>query len=221
MKNSKRVLVWIVVVLGVLFAAIQLVPVDRSNPASQTQVPADTQARAVLSRACYDCHSNETKWPWYSYVAPVSWLVARDVNEGRAKLNFSTWNLLSAEQQSEAFKESWEKVQEGEMPLWFYLPLHPSAKLSPTDRAVLQAWAASAGTTSATGGGIDPGTGAGIDSVSGTGSDSTGATGSELGTTDTGAGTTSVPSGGGGSLGVGGAGESGAYGDVDNDGDND
>ena len=151
MKGSRGVVVWIVVMFGILFVAIQFVPVDRSNPASQTQVSGSAEAKAVLKRACYDCHSNEVVWPWYSYVAPVSWLVAKDVKEGREKLNFSTWNLLSAEQQSKAFGESWEKVQEGEMPLWFYLPLHPSAKLSTADRTVLQAWASSGGAATGTG----------------------------------------------------------------------
>ena len=145
MKAIKSVWGMIGIGLAVVFLAIQFVPVDRSNPAVQTQVPASAEARAVLERACYDCHSNQTKWPWYSYVAPMSWLAAKDVQDGRAELNFSTWNLLSAEEQAEGVGESWEKVQSGEMPLWFYLPLHPEAKLSPADRAVLQAWASSAG----------------------------------------------------------------------------
>jgi Haem-binding domain len=213
MKSRKGILIWILVVLGVLFAAIQFVPVDRSNPATQTQVPATPQARDVLTRACYDCHSNETVWPWYSYVAPVSWLVAKDVRDGRSKLNFSTWNVLSAEEQSEAFQESWEQVQEGEMPLWFYLPLHPSAKLSAADRAVLQAWSSSAGTSSTTGTGGQAGT------ATDTGSGASSGTGTDMGTS--GAGGTSVPSGGDRTLGIGGAGESRANGDVDNDGDND
>lgn len=200
MKGSRRALVWSVGVLGILIVAIQFVPVDRSNAATQTQVPASAEARAVLTRACYDCHSNETAWPWYSYVAPVSWLVARDVREGRQKLNFSTWNLLSSGQQSEGVKESWEKVQEGEMPLWFYLPLHPSARLSDADRSVLQAWASSGGI--GTGASMGPDTGIGT----GSGADITGGTGTGSGT-DVGTRTGAGASGDQGS-GVGGAGES-------------
>jgi hypothetical protein len=126
--------------LGAVFLAIQLVPVDRSNPPVEEEVPASPEARAVLKRACYDCHSNAVVWPWYSRVAPVSWLVARDVREGREALNYSTWNRLDAEDRREALEESWEETEEGEMPLWFYLPLHPEARLDAADLAVLGAW---------------------------------------------------------------------------------
>jgi hypothetical protein len=125
-------------VLGVLFLAIQLVPVDRSNPPVEEEVPASPEARAVLRRACYDCHSNEVRWPWYARVAPVSWLIARDVSEGREALNYSTWNRLDAGDRREALEESWEETEEGEMPLWFYLPMHPEAWLSREDLAILE-----------------------------------------------------------------------------------
>jgi Haem-binding domain len=75
----------------------------------------------------------------------VSWVIARDVHEGRAALNFSTWNRLSANKQAEAVRESWEEIAEGKMPTWFYLALHPEARLSPADQSVLRAWSASAG----------------------------------------------------------------------------
>lgn len=129
-----------------LFLAIQLVPVDRSNPPVEAEVPATPEARSVLKRACYDCHSNEVVWPWYAHVAPVSWLVARDVVEGREAVNYSAWNRLSAEDRRELLDESWEEVEEDEMPLWFYLPLHPDAKLSQADRAVLREWSRQART---------------------------------------------------------------------------
>jgi hypothetical protein len=143
----KRLLRWNVlrwVVLGVvgLLAAIQLAPVDRSNPPVEAEVPADPNVRAILRRACYDCHSNETVWPWYSRVAPFSWLVARDVREGRRELNFSTWNQYTTKQQIKKLKESWEEVAEGEMPPWFYLPVHRDAVLPPEDRAALRQWSA-------------------------------------------------------------------------------
>jgi hypothetical protein len=129
--------------LSVLVAllAIQLVPVDTSNPPVTGDIPTSPGVKAVLRRACYDCHSNETKWPWYGRVAPVSWLVARDVGAGRAELNFSTWNQYSTQQQVKKLKESWEKVAEGEMPPWFYLPAHRDARLSAEDRALLRRWA--------------------------------------------------------------------------------
>lgn len=214
MKGSQRALIWVGTILGILLLAIQFVPVDRSNPARQTRVPASPEARAILQRACYDCHSNEVRWPWYSYVAPVSWLVAKDVKEGREALNFSTWNLLSAAEQADAFNESWEKVQQGEMPLWFYLPLHPSAKLSPADRAILQSWASSGGAGSASGAdtGADASTGTGTGTSGGT-------TGTDSGTTGAGTGLGSIDFGAGTGT-TGGTSES-TFGDGDGDGDGD
>jgi hypothetical protein len=101
--------------------------------------------RAILRRACYDCHSHETEWPWYSRVAPISWKIAEDVHEGRAALNFSTWNRLDTKHRVEAMHHAWEEVAEEEMPPWFYLPPHPAARLSPEDRSLLRAWAMAAG----------------------------------------------------------------------------
>jgi hypothetical protein len=141
----RRVAGWTIGILAVAFVAIQLLPVDRTNPPVESEVPAPPEVRAVLKRACYDCHSNETVWPWYARVAPVSFLLAHDVSEGREALNFSTWNRLDTKQRVKAMQESWEEVQEGEMPPWFYLPPHPDARLSAADRALLRTWARSAG----------------------------------------------------------------------------
>jgi hypothetical protein len=129
------------VALLVALGAIQLVPVDTSNPPVTADVPASPAVKGILRRACYDCHSNETQWPWYGRIAPVSWLLARDVREGRAELNFSTWNQYSTQQRVKKLKESWEEVAEGEMPPWFYLPVHRDARLSADDRTLLRQWA--------------------------------------------------------------------------------
>ncbi len=139
----KRFVVLSFTVLTLAFLGIQLVPVERKNPPVETEVPASEEVRSILRRACYDCHSNETRWPWYSRIAPVSWLVARDVHEGREELNFSTWNRLSTKKQVEALHESWETVEEGEMPPWYYLPPHPDARLSARDRTALRDWSRS------------------------------------------------------------------------------
>lgn len=139
-----KVVRWVVLGVVVVLVGMQFVPVDRSNPPVTAEVPAPPEVRAVLRRACYDCHSNETTWPWYGRVAPVSWLVARDVHEGREELNFSTWDQYTSRQQVEKLKESWEEVEEGEMPLWFYLPVHRDAVLSDADRAALRNWALAA-----------------------------------------------------------------------------
>lgn len=131
--------------LGALLA-IQLIRPEMTNPTADpaqdfrqvAQAPAEVQG--ILEAACYDCHSNETKHPWYSQVAPVSWWVANHINEGREALNFSTFGALPAEDRAEALEESAEKVQQGEMPLDSYVWMHPEARLSAEQRNVLLQW---------------------------------------------------------------------------------
>jgi hypothetical protein len=89
----------------------------------------------VLRRACADCHSHETEWPWYSKISPISWMVARHVEDGRAKLNLSNWT--PSQDQMEEILDSVEKTK---MPLSSYYLMHPKARLSEADRAVLRAW---------------------------------------------------------------------------------
>ena len=131
-----RIVRWPALALLVLLLAAQLVPYGRrhTNPSVRVEPRWDSPAatRALAVRACYDCHSNETVWPWYSHVAPVSWLAQLDVEEGRRKLNFSEWDRP----QKEAH-ESAETVRTGEMPPWFYLPIHPDARLTPAETQAL------------------------------------------------------------------------------------
>ncbi|MEP7355180.1 MAG: heme-binding domain-containing protein [Acidobacteriota bacterium] len=118
---------------------MQFVPFGRSheNPPTTKEVVWDSPETAdLMQRACYDCHSNRTVWPWYSNVAPISWLVQRDVNGGRRHLNFSEW-----EKPSQHAKDVANQVNSGEMPPWFYLPMHPNAKLSDADVKALMAGA--------------------------------------------------------------------------------
>jgi cytochrome c551/c552 len=107
-----------------------------------SDVGAPPEVAAILRRACYDCHSNETVWPWYAGVAPVSWLLAHDVQEGRAELNFSTWDTYDAARRKKKLKETAEEVAEGEMPPWLYVLMHPDARLDATARERLRAWTA-------------------------------------------------------------------------------
>ena len=100
----------------------------RLNPPVEVEVPALANVRVILRWACYDCHSNETVWPWYSQVAPFSWLVVRDVRKGRDELNFSTWNRITAKQQVQKLKQSWKEVAKGDMPPWFYVTFHSDEK---------------------------------------------------------------------------------------------
>ena len=128
-------LLGVAVVVG-LFLLIQLVPYGRShtNPSTRNEPRWDSpQTRELAKRACFDCHSNETTWPWYSNVAPVSWLVQSDVDSGRATLNFSDW---TGAPQGEAGDVP-GVVRRGEMPPRFYPLMHGGAKLSPTEREAL------------------------------------------------------------------------------------
>lgn len=135
-----RIVFGVIALLVVAFVFIQFVPVDRSNPPVTADIPTPPEVKVILKRACYDCHSNETVWPWYSQIAPFSWLLARDVHEGRAELNFSTWDQYSTKEQVKKMKKSWEEVQEGEMPPWYYLPAHRDAALADADLQALRTW---------------------------------------------------------------------------------
>ena len=95
----------------------------------------------ILERSCFDCHSNRTRWPWYGYVAPFSWLVADHIKEGREALNFANWDLYDEEEQLELREEAWDEVDLGEMPPDYYLLLHPEGQLNESERALLRAWA--------------------------------------------------------------------------------
>jgi mono/diheme cytochrome c family protein len=119
-----------------LLAAIQFVPYGRprANPPVVAEPRWDVPpTRALFSRACADCHSHETRWPWYAHVAPVSWLVARHVEEGREHFNVSEWGLDRRNEGDEAAG----MLAEGEMPLRAYLLAHPEARLSDAERAEL------------------------------------------------------------------------------------
>ena len=96
--------------------------------------------KEILVRSCYDCHSNQTNYPWYSYVAPVSWLVAKDTREGRDELNFSTWGDLSKRKKIRTLNDIAEEVEEKEMPLEIYTVVHRDAKLSSEQIEAITAW---------------------------------------------------------------------------------
>ncbi len=125
----------------VAVVAAQLVPVDRHNPPVRMEVDAPADVKRILERSCYDCHSNRTRWPWYSRVAPVSWLVARDVHEGREEINFSEWPMFDFDEQDHLLEQVEKQVTRGKMPLPVYLIMHGDAALSRADRETLLAWA--------------------------------------------------------------------------------
>lgn len=134
-KMSRRRMALAGGALAALFGVLQLLPVggERSNPPVVAEPPWDSpRTRELFLRTCADCHSNLTRWPWYSRVAPVSWLVTADVAEGREHFNVSEWHL----EQKDA-DEAAEKFRDREMPLKIYLPTHPEARLDAAERAEL------------------------------------------------------------------------------------
>ena len=132
---------WSLATLVILGVMIQFVPYGRMNPPDPVRrEPAwDSPAtRALAARTCFDCHSNQTVWPWYAHIAPVSWLLRHDVDDGREHVNFSEWDRLQR-----GLRGARGDVMEGRMPPWYYLPLHPQAKLSTAEKeALLQGLAA-------------------------------------------------------------------------------
>lgn len=131
----KRLVLWGVLLVAALLGLIQLVPYghDHENPPVRMEPAwASEQTRALAVRACFACHSNETEWPWYSNIAPVSWVIKNHVDEGRDELNFSEWDRPQREAD-----ESAETILEGEMPLWDYLLFNPEARLSSSENDLL------------------------------------------------------------------------------------
>ncbi len=95
------------IVIAVILIAIQFIPVDKTNPPVTSELDAPIEIISILKKSCYDCHSNETVWPWYSNIAPTSWLVASDVKDARAHLNFSEWENLSRKDRVKMKEEIW------------------------------------------------------------------------------------------------------------------
>jgi hypothetical protein len=126
--------------LLVALAAIQFLPIDRTNPPVQNDLEVSAAVKVILRSSCYDCHSNETRWPWYSHLAPASWLVTHDVHEARRKFNFSSWGLLDQKRIQHLKEHMWEEVSAGDMPPGTYLFAHPDARLTPQALATLKQW---------------------------------------------------------------------------------
>jgi hypothetical protein len=123
------------------FVALQLVPVRRTNPPVESDVAAPAEVKDLLRRACYDCHSHETRWPWYARVAPVSWWIADDVEHARIELNFSRWPNHDPDEQRASLSDIRKQVSRGWMPLRSYKLLHPRARLDAAEREALLRWA--------------------------------------------------------------------------------
>jgi cytochrome c551/c552 len=135
----------IITIPVLLFLVIQLFPVrllQTNPPVVKEPQWLDPQTRVLAQRACFDCHSNETVWPIYSRIAPVSWLVTNDMINGRSKLNFSDWGKArgkggEASQGGKDENDFAKVINDGSMPPWYFLLLHPEAKLSEAEKQQL------------------------------------------------------------------------------------
>lgn len=136
-RRGRRIVFFCVAGAAGLFLLAQAVPYGRShgNP-PVTKEPAwdSPRTRALAERACFDCHSNLTRWPWYSNVAPESWLIQRDVNEGRSKLDFSEWDRAQDVDPAEI-----AEAVHGGMPPWYYQLMHSRSRLSKAEKEQLVA----------------------------------------------------------------------------------
>lgn len=124
----------------VIFVLIQLIPIDRTNkPVDKKQNFVDLlnppkEVQTILKNACYDCHSNEVKYPKYAFVAPISWAIKHHIDEGRERVNFSEWGVYNADQKKHILGDLIESVETKEMPLNGYVPMHPEADLTDAQR---------------------------------------------------------------------------------------
>ena len=151
--RSSKVLRWVLLIGLSLFAIAQVIRPAKTNPVSdptwalESQVQLDPKVAAILDRSCNDCHSNKTRWPWYSNVAPVSWWVIDHVNHGRSHLNFSEWGKYETSDKRILLKNACGLVKQGTMPLSSYTPMHPGSKLTLADVETICSWSSQLMTT--------------------------------------------------------------------------
>ena len=115
-SRLRKLAKWFVLSLAVVFLLLQFKQPDRTNPPVESEIMAPPEIAAILQRSCYDCHSHKTDWPWYTYMAPLSWWIADHVHDGRGDLNFSQWPVLDFEELEHNFRDIDEQIAKGEMP---------------------------------------------------------------------------------------------------------
>lgn len=125
----------------IIFIVMQFIQTDKTNPTvdKNIEIKANAEVMKIFKTACYDCHSNETIYPWYSKIAPFSWVVSNHINEGRKALNFSTWENYSDEEKKEHLKDIYRTVY-ASMPLQSYLWIHDDAILTKEQRTLIRDW---------------------------------------------------------------------------------
>ena len=144
MQFLKRHLKWIIVAAVVAFAALQLTNPPHTNPQVKndflTLMNPPPNIAAMFRSACYDCHSDETRWPWYSHVAPMSWQIVWDVNEGRVQLNLSEWPTNDLKRAWKRMENMSDEIDQKDMPLKKYTLIHKDARLTDDQRYELTQW---------------------------------------------------------------------------------
>jgi hypothetical protein len=137
----RKTLLVLTLAVIIAFTAIQFVPgAPRDNPPATAPVAFPPEVENVVRDACMDCHSNETRWPWYSRIAPTSWYVTRDVQRARAVMNFSDWGNLPAKRRYQLLQGIWNNVVERDMPHKQYILMHPKVELNANDRKAVRDW---------------------------------------------------------------------------------
>lgn len=137
--DMKKLFIYTFFVIILLFIGIQFIPVNLTNPPISKEIDAPDSVKNILVESCYDCHSNKTQWPWYNKIAPISWLIMKDVTNGRAAMNFTEWENYEIIEQD--MKEMiLDAVREGRMPPMVYRLGHPSAKLTEEEILIIEKW---------------------------------------------------------------------------------
>jgi len=129
---------WALIILALI--GIQFIPVERTNPPVTTEIYTSDKVKAILKKSCYDCHSNETNWSWYTKIAPISFITIKDVNEGRKHLNFSEWDKHWSNE-ANVKKEIWEEIESEKMPPWIFRILRSDGILTQEEKNIIRNWA--------------------------------------------------------------------------------
>lgn len=146
MKIKKIPFKKIGIVLLIALILSQFIRIDNTNPPIESSTEFSTITNApeeiitILKTSCYDCHSNEVNYPWYTNVAPISWWIKHHIKEGSQHLNFSIWGTYSEKRKDKKLKECVEMIEEGEMPMTSYTIMHEEAKLSSEQKEKLMSW---------------------------------------------------------------------------------
>jgi len=129
---------WVIAI--VVLIGIQFITVEKTNPPVTGEIYAPPIVMKILKKSCYNCHSNETVWPFYAYIAPISWFVVDDVSDGRAKLNFTEWDKISHNNRIKIKKKILKEISEGEMPISGYKFIHPNSEVTYDEQKIIKKW---------------------------------------------------------------------------------